>query len=131
MAVNIIYQKSAGYTLDRFIQDEYDYYILTPNNWDDYGYATLFEVHIIKNKEVYSGMTRRILFDDQVEDKLVSSSRLNEYLEDNSADLTDFKNHYNFISLGADYKELKELFPDNYQEILYTLNDVIYLKENT
>ena len=129
MAVEIIYQHTSGYALDKYIKDRNDYYILTPNNWNDYGYVTIFDVHMIKNNEIFTGMTRRILFDDQVDEKLVSSTRFDEYVKAHSFDLNDFKKSYQFISLGSDYKELKELFPNDYRHVLNILNDIIYLQE--
>jgi len=128
MAVKVIYQTQSGYMLDGFIHDDDDYYILTPNNWNDYGYITLFDVQIIKDGEVYSGMTRRILFHDQDSD-LISSNRLNEYLEINSNDLSMLNKEYKYISLGSDYEELRKLFPDDYITILDFLNDIIFLRE--
>jgi predicted ATPase len=133
MAVKIIYLKSTGYELENFIKSistDDDFYILSPNNWNDYGYVTMFDINIIKNKEVFSGMIRKILFDDQVEGKLNSRTRFDEYINNTkSTNLESFNSYYKFISLGSDYKELKELFPDDYQIILKRLNDVIYLQE--
>ena len=51
--------------IEKLKQDEHDYYILTDDNWNDYGYNTTFNVRIIKDGELYDGIRRKILFDNQ------------------------------------------------------------------
>ncbi len=102
-----------------------DCYILTEDNWDDYGYKTYFHVNIFKNGERYEDLARKILFEKQ--DDITSSSsflekKLDEKLFIQLNELDD-----NFISLGYDYVELKKIFPENFEDVLDSLNDVIYL----
>ena len=131
MALKIIYMDYSSYRIDNLKKDGNDYYILTANSWNDYGYKTMFDVNIIKDGELYSSMSRRILFDNQ--DVISSSSEIfDKFRQENSntvVDLEEFREKYRYISLGADYEQLKKLFPDSFQEILVLLNDIIYLNQ--
>ena len=102
-----------------------DCYILTEDNWDDYGYKTYFHVYIFKNGERYEDLARKILFEHQ--DDLHSSSSFLEKLLDEEPFIKLNELEYNFISLGYDYVELKKIYPDDFEDILESLNDVIYL----
>lgn len=106
-----------------------DCYILSSDNWDDYGYETSFNVNIYKNGEEYDRFTRKILFEQQEE--IASSSGLLSKLlrlqKKKFIEIQSIKNEYNFISLGYEYSELKKIFPDHFEDILKILNDVIYL----
>lgn len=108
-----------------------DCYILTKNNWDDYGFKTSFHVKIFKNNEEYNAFERKILFDNQHE--IDSSSEFLESLLGNNVclQIEELRKNYNFISLGYEYKELKKLYPNEYdfEQILKSLNDVIYLEK--
>lgn len=106
-----------------------DCYILTPDNWNDYGYKTTFKVNIYKNGEQYGEYVRKILFQDE------SIKNVPSFLErilgkSRFIDLKDVFTKYKFISLGVEYEELKKIFSenDNYIEILKILNDIIYLE---
>lgn len=107
-----------------------DCYILTPDNWDDSGYKTLFKINIYKDGEQYGEFGRKILFNNQ--DDITSSSSFLEtlLLRKNFIDIIDIKEKYKFISLGYEYEELKKIFTndDEYIEILKVLNDIIYLE---
>jgi len=105
-----------------------DCYILSSDNWDDYGYKTYFKVSIYKDNEAYGKFGRKILFEQQ--DEIGSSSGFLETKISNNlyVDLEDIKEEYNFISLGYEYEELKKIFPDTFENFLNILNDVIYLE---
>jgi len=106
-----------------------DCYILSPDNWDDSGYKTSFHVNMYKNGDNYRTFSRKILF----ENKSISSVTFDKELElsdENFVTLEKIKEKYQFISLGHEYKELKQIFEKNIEEILQLLNDVIYLDKN-
>ena len=106
-----------------------DCYILTPDNWDDFGYKTTFKVHIYKNGEDYGEYARQILFQGK---DIVNSSLFiqGQLVSKNFIKINDISVKYKFISLGSEYEELKKIFTENddYIEILKVLNDVIYLE---
>lgn len=104
-----------------------DCYILTPDNWDDYGYKTAFHAYIYKNQERYDS-SRKILLENK--DELYSSGTcFEQFLNGRSyIEIQEIALNIKFISLGHDYKELKKIFPDDYIDILKVLNDVIYLE---
>lgn len=64
MQLRILYMKEIHH-IDRYINDEYDYYILLPNYWDDYSFQTTFTVKIIKNKQELEEFNIKILFRQQ------------------------------------------------------------------
>lgn len=108
-----------------------DCYILSGDNWDDFGYRTYFNVYIYKDGEEYGKFGRKILFENQ--DVLGSSSSFLENLNNSTyLDMKEVYENYNFISLGYEYNELKKIFRERevFDEILKTLNDVIYLEKN-
>jgi len=108
-----------------------DCYILSGDNWDDFGYKTYFNVYIYKDGEEYGKFGRKILFENQ--DELGSSSSFLENLNNSTyLDMKKVYESYNFISLGYEYNELKRIFSERevFDEILKTLNDVIYLEKN-
>lgn len=127
MSVKVIFCKWGN---DKEIASEIgDCYVLTPDNWDDYGYKTTFKVNIYKNGEQYGEYSRKILFQDETIidvpsffERILGQSRF--------IDLKDVFTKYKFISLGFEYEELKKIFSENddYIEILKVLNDVIYLE---
>lgn len=103
-----------------------DCYILTPDNWDDYGYKTAFGVQIFKNGDVYK-TSRKFLLEKQSD--ISSGNRFEQILDDGSyIEVQEIALKIKFISLGHDYEELKKIFPDDYLDILEVLNDVIYLE---
>lgn len=106
-----------------------DCFILTPNNWDDYHYKTTFDVKIYRNNEEYNDLSRKILFEEQ--DNIYASSDIfDKYCEDEEfIDIEIVRKNHKFISLGYDYKELMIIFPENFNDILKILNDVIYLEK--
>ncbi|MDK2063217.1 AAA family ATPase [Aliarcobacter butzleri] len=108
-----------------------DCYILSSDNWDDFGYKTSFHVKIFKNNEEYGTFERKILFDNQ--DDIYSSSGLLESLLQNEIYLRveGLKESHNFISLGYEYDKLIKLYPieEEFEKILKSLNDVIYLEK--
>jgi hypothetical protein len=127
MSVKVIFCKWGN---DKEIANEIgDCYILTPDNWDDYGYKTTFKVNLYKNGEKYGEYSRKILFQDE---KIIDSPSYIEKMLTKSKiiDVKDVFAKYKFISLGAEYEELKKVFSENdeYIEILKNLNDVIYLE---
>lgn len=127
MSVKVIFCKWGN---DKEIADEIgDYYILTPDNWDDYKYKTTFKVNLYKNGEQYGEYSRKILFQDK--EIKNSSEFLEKILSKNKyIDIKQLSQNYKFISLGSEYEELKKIFieKDDYIEILKVLNDVIYLE---
>lgn len=128
MAVKVVYirNKSLIWTLK---EDSHDYYVLLPNDWDDYSYRTSFYVKIIKNKEIYEDLKRKILFKEQVKEEY-SFKKIEEYMETKSfIELKEIKELIPFISLGDDYEELKKIFPDDFDDILFQVNDTVYLKK--
>lgn len=106
-----------------------DCYILTSDNWNDFGLYTNFNVYIFKDKELYGTYSRKILFEEYDDYTFLIKKLENQ----NSLflDWSDIKNQLpNFISLGDDYTQLKKLFSnDEIDYILKTLNDVVYLRE--
>jgi len=102
-------------------------YILSSDNWDDYGFKTYLNVHIFKDNEKYGKFARKILFENQ--DQIYSSSEfLSEQLNSDGYILLDeIKQNYEYISLGYEYEELKKIYPENFENILRILNDVLYL----
>jgi len=105
---------------------------LTGDNWDDYGYKTTFHLYIFKNNEKYGssyGFSRKILFKDQEEGKYSSSILDNLFKNKSYIKFIDIYKRVNYISLGSEYKELRKIYPDNFDEILKVLNDVIYLEK--
>jgi hypothetical protein len=128
MALKVIY---CDYKRIKEIQQdvENDYYILTSDNWDDYGYRTAFNVHIIIKGEVYSSLTRKILFEQQKEGEYAYSYFANFATPHKPiVDIQEFQATHSYISLGHEYEELKKLFPDDYLTILGLLNDIVFLK---
>ncbi len=127
MSVKVIFCKLRN---DKEIAKEIgDCYILTPDNWDDYGYKTTFKVNLYKNAEQYGEYSRQILFQD--EEIINSSEFLEKMLPKNRyIDINQLSQTHKFISLGSEYEELKKIFSENddYIEILKILNDVIYLE---
>ena len=127
MDIKIVFAKWGN---DKEIASEIgDCYILTPDNWDDYGYKTTFKVNIYKNGEQYGEYSRKILFQDKT---IIDVPSFFERIlvQSRFIDLKDVFTKYKFISLGFEYEELKKIFSENddYIEILKVLNDVIYLE---
>lgn len=127
MSVRVIFCKWGN---DKEIANELgDCYILTPDNWNDFGFKTTFKVNIYKNSEQYGEYARQILFQDET--IIDVPSFLERILGQNRfIDINHISNEYKFISLGSEYEELKKIFSENddYIEILKILNDVIYLE---
>jgi len=119
--------------------DYNDCYILYKDNWNDYGYHTLFSIKMKKDGELYEGeQGRKILFKDQINNfensKKLSYEIIREYLkEGNIVDIDRLKENHQFISLSGryEYEALKKIFKedDEFKDILRQLNDVVYLKE--
>ena len=106
--------------------------VLTGDNWDDYGYKTTFHLYIFKNKEKYGssyGFSRKILFENQKEGEYSSSILDNLCKNKGYIKFIDIYKKLNYISLGSEYKELKKIYPDDFDEILKVLNDVVYLEK--
>lgn len=133
--VRIIYLETFDENhIDRFINDEYDYVVLIPNDWDDYSYQTTFDVNIIKDFELYDGFIIKIAFEDQgvyPETSRKVFSEICKREEKIIIDIEEVSNHYKFISMLGDYEEIKKIFKneDQFYEILRKLNDVLYLKK--
>jgi ABC-type uncharacterized transport system ATPase subunit len=90
-------------------------FILSKDNWNDYGYQTSFELtyHRTERDNINIGIVKILQEDEE-------STELPKFFEklDNS-----------FCSLGqtlAFYTRLAELFPENYLKILKSLNDCSY-----
>lgn len=132
MSTKVIYTNTL-FSIDKLQEDDYDYYILTENSWNDYGYETSFDVTIIREKEIYEGFSIKILAENQ--DSIIIKTRelFNQYLqaiENHSFELNSFAKNYKFISINLNYQELLELFShDDFIDILKQLNDVLHLKE--
>lgn len=117
-------------TYNTLIEDGNSYFVLTKNAWNDNGYCTKFEVKLIKDKQSYSQPNRKILFKDQTKDEdsyniLRKKIKSNGYVE-----IEDFKEERDYISLGTDYEEIKKIFPEHYEDILKSLNDVSCYLDN-
>ncbi|MDY0052682.1 MAG: ATP-binding protein [Aliarcobacter sp.] len=128
MKLKILYMKEI-HDIDKFLYDEYNYYILTPDKWNDYSYQTTFRVKIIRNEEEFDEFEVKLLFREQNIEKS-SFEIINELLEDsNIIDIQSISNKFEFISLGNHYEELKEIFNDEELDyLLKRLNDISYLK---
>lgn len=117
-------------TFYSLIEDGNSYVVLTKNAWDDNGYCTKFEVKLIKNKQSYSQPNRKILFKDQTKNEvsyLILRKKINSY---GYVNIEEFKGYRDYISLGTDYEEIQKVFPEYYEDILQSLNDVsCYLNE--
>jgi predicted ATPase len=116
--------------IEKLKKSKNDYYILTDDNWNDYGYNTTFNVRIIKDGELYEGMRRKILFDnqDEIDYSFHIFSQFNS--KSSTANIEEVQQQKRYISLGHDYKELKKIFiKEDFNKILKALNDVIYLEE--
>lgn len=128
MAVKVVYIRNKN-LIWSLKEDSNDYYVLLANDWDDYSYRTSFYVKIIKNKEIYEDLNRKILFREQLKEEY-SFKKIEEYMDtENSIELKEIKDLIPFISLGNDYEELKKIFPDDFDDILSQLNDTVYLKK--
>ena len=127
MKNNVVY--CARYNEDKVAKQLGDCYILTSDNWDDWGYKTYFHVYIYKNGEQYKDFSTKILFKDENTSSTIFKSKLSLRTHDYIT-LKNIQEEYEFISLGNHYKELKTIFPNNFEEILEVLNDVIYLDKN-
>ena len=128
MKLKILYMKVI-HDIDKFLDDENDYYILTPDTWDDYSYQTTFSVKIIKNKEEFEEFEIKLLFRGQNIEK--SSFEIIDELLGNPdiIDIQSISDKFEFISLGNHYEELKEIFDNEELDyLLKRLNDISYLK---
>lgn len=128
MKLKILYMKEIHY-IDKYINDEYDYYILTPDKWNDYNYLTTFFVTIVKDHNIFDKFNIKLLFKGQTIDK--SSSKMIQELKINTQNINiiDISHKLEFITINNHYEELKEIF-DN-KELYYLLeklNDINYLK---
>lgn len=128
MKLKILYMKQI-HDIDKFLHDEYDYYILTPDTWNDYSYQTSFYVKIIKNEEELEEFGCKLLFRGQ-NIEISSFKIINELLENsNIIDIQSISNKFDFISLGNHYEELKQIFGNEELDyLLNELNDISYLK---
>lgn len=115
------------YTL---IESGESYYVLTKNGWDDDGYCTKFEVKLIKDGQSYSQPNRKILFENQTKDEDSYNILRKQINSDGYVEIANFKEIRNYISLGTDYEEIKKVFPDYYDDILISLNDVTCYFQN-
>jgi len=129
VSLKIIYMNYNRSEIEKLKKKKHDYYILTDDTWNDYGYNTTFNVRIIKDGELYEGMRRKILFDNQHEISYSSEVFSQFNLETKITDIEDVQKIKKYISLGHDYKELKRIFSmADCNRILKALNDVIYLE---
>lgn len=127
MNLRILYMKEI-HSIDRYINDEYDYYILTPDNWDDFHYKTSFIVTIIKNQELLDSFHLKLLFRNQEEGDC-SYEIINSLLSERTIiDVANIIDELDFISIGNHYEELKEIFEEaELLSLLKILNDITYL----
>lgn len=128
MNLKILYMRNL-YNIDEYLNDNYNYYIIIPDKWNDFLYQTSFEVKIIKNNLICEAGIK-ILFRGQI--KQQPSYEIINSLTDNSStiEIRDVSKKFDFISMGNHYEDLKDLF--NYEEIHYLLNelnDINYIKE--
>lgn len=128
MALKVIYLRDKKFIWS-LKDDPHDYYVLLANDWDDYGYRTSFYVKIIKNKEIYEDLNRKILFEGQIEKEFAFKKIEENMGTEIFVELTKIKEIKSFISLGYEYEELKKIFPNDFDEILLQLNDIIYLNK--
>lgn len=134
--VRIIFKKTLDdQHIDRFIDDEYDYLILTPNSWDDYHYRTTLDLMVIKDNSQYDNFEIKIAFKDQEEYPQSSSKILESFLEQEdrlTIDIEEVLDQHSFVSMLGDYEEVKKIFQEEtiYFEILKKLNDTLFLKKH-
>lgn len=129
MKLKIIYIKNID-SLDNYILDEFNYYIITQDNWDDYLYKTSFNVTIIKNNSVLEKVKIKILFRGQTK-KSPSYKIINDLMGNrNDIEIKAISDKIDFISMNDHYEELRDIFNDNdLYFLLEELNDINYLKK--
>jgi len=120
--------------IDRFIDDEYDYLILTPNSWDDYDYRTTLDLMVIKDNSQYDNFGMKIAFKNQEQYPQQSSSNILENILEQddrlTIDIEEVLDRHSFVSMLGDYDEVKKIFQEEmFLEILKRLNDTLYLKK--
>lgn len=99
--------------------------LLKFDNWDDYGYKTTYIIRAYDGeaKEVWKSSVQ--VFCTKMDEKNASKD-IRTFMPENIVELDN-----SFCSLGQDlnyYIKLKELFPNEYREILVRLNDLAYSK---
>ncbi len=121
-----------NHTFYSLLESGDSYYVLTKNEWNDNGYYTKFEVKFIKNGQSYTQKNRKILFDNQKKSEESYNLLRKKINNDGYVEIEDIKGYRDYISLGNDYEEIKAVFPDYYEDILESLNDVTcYLRDGT
>lgn len=134
-AVRVIYKNTLDdQHIDRFINDEYDYLILLPNDWDDYHYRTTFDLVIIKDNVQYDDFFIKVAFEGQGVYPESASGFFNELLSKTgqiTIDIEEVYEQYKFISMISDYVEIEKIFEhqDTFLDILRKLNDTLYLQK--
>lgn len=96
-----------------------EYFILREYKWDDFGSKTSFYLYYVKNKNTTMIGEIKIMTKDSRETLQVIPKSFN------SLDST-------FCSLGQKdrfYNTLKELFPDNFEDILFALADCAFFSD--
>ena len=96
-------------------ENQFPFFKLTVDNWDDYSNKTLFHLYLFKSMtDNYKIGDIKIMHKDNQTTREVIPTQFTE-LNDNE-----------FCSLGQDlqfYTNLKEYLPEQYQEVLDSLND--------
>ena len=97
--------------------DEYPALVLRDTNWDDFGNKTSFELYYYdEDKQVFPiGSVKMMHYDTE---------KTADALQEKSLLLSD-----HFCSVGQNlsyYTAIKNLFPQNYKNILYALRDAAY-----
>lgn len=111
--------RSRGHSISLIPEFECPYVELSYDDWDDYGYKTLFNMYYYDDNEGYQAIgTLKIL---QIGKSETNTPKIFESLDKN------------FISLGQNiqyYINLKNLGESVYHQILTAVNDIIYCKYN-
>lgn len=128
MLFKTLYFSHSIYEIEKFINDEYNYFLLTPDLWSDYDYLTSLNLTIIYNNEIFEGYQIKMIFIDSNDREIETSTY--EYLNKftNSFSSVEILNDLNFISIIDDYFEISKILKTDFINYLYQLNDIVVLK---
>lgn len=129
MDIEIIFATSWGHYLYQFFSSSKNYYVLTRNQWNDFGYETSFDVHIVlEGKPLTEKFSLRLLFENNT---LNSHEIFTNYLSEHQETIVSIETILEintFITMNNDYESLFAILgEDTSSQVLQKLNDVIYL----